>query len=116
MQPTHLSMAVDVSQKITLADHVATQTYPLVKDPKILLTACQYLADAGEAIKQEGRKLTQEQFETIETVQKIVQQHKDSPIEFRRKQNFVICQDDYKFSVLNQDTVNRHIKVMRTLL
>jgi hypothetical protein len=111
-----MSNVVDLSaaaKKIALADHILTQTYPLTQEPKLLISVCQYLDDAGQALVA-VKKLTPEQRESVDTLRNIVQKHKDAPIEFKRKQNFVICEDDYKFSVINKETVARHLRVLRT--
>jgi hypothetical protein len=36
-------------RKVTVADHILTQTYPLVKDPKLLLAVLQNLFEANDA-------------------------------------------------------------------
>ena len=103
------------AKKIALADHILTQTYPLAQEPKLLLAACNYLDEAGQMLAQ-GKQLTPEQRSTVETVHTIVQKHRDAPVEFRRKQNFVICEEDYKFSVINKETVARHLRVLRSMV
>ena len=117
MQTTTISMALSpiARKKLAVADHVLTQTYPLVLDPKLLLSVCQSLDDVGQEALASGAKLTEEHAQTIQTIHAVVQQHKSASVEFRRKKNFVICQDDFRYSVISKDMVERHLAVLRTL-
>ena len=105
-----------IAKKLALADHILTQTYPLVQDPKLLVTVCQTLDDAGQLLAEERRTMTPEQKQTIDTLHVVVQKHKDAPVEFRRRQNFVICEDDFKFSVLSKEMVAKHLRILRGMV
>lgn len=110
----------DAAKKIAVADHILTQTYPLVNDPKLLVTVCKNLDDAGQALlaaaKDGGRTLTEEQQDSIEAVHTIVASHKDSAVAFKRKQNYVICQADYRVSLVSKERVGKHLRAIRSIL
>lgn len=126
---------------IRVADHMLTQTYPLLKDPKILLGVIDniYLSLQSalasllhydryykrvppfvenfqamyELFKQKYRNksgLTQEYFSIIERIQDIIIQHKRSPMEFARKDKFVICSDNYRLRTLLPEELKRYIE------
>lgn len=45
----------------------------------------------------------------IREVYEILKQHKASPVEFRRKDKFVICTDDYRMKVISVDNIKNYI-------
>jgi hypothetical protein len=117
-------------KKIVLADHILTQTFPLLKDPKLLLSALEniflsYTNGVGSLLHYErlfkripnfqdsfeGKfrmlrdvaekyGIKQEDINTIKEIKNIIVQHKKSPIEFSREDRFVICMDDYKMKTI----------------
>jgi len=107
----------EAQREIALADHILTQTYPLVNNPKLLVTVCDHLDSAGQVIiKEESIGLTPAQRESIEAVHDIVKQHRESAVEFKRKESFVLCQDDFRYSVLSKALVDKHLRTIRSAL
>ena len=118
---------------IKIADHMLVMTYPLVNDPKILLSVADNMkvglnllvsavlhherekklippfhdSDEGrlEAFSNIAKKynIRKEKLDLIEKVNNIMQDHKNSPMAFSRKNNFVIA--DEKFENLNMLSV-----------
>jgi hypothetical protein len=118
-------------RKLTLADHILTQTYPLLKDPKLLLAAIEniFLAytnsissllyyerlfkripnfqDTYESkfrIFEERCSfkyhIKEENINIIKEIKNIIVQHRKSPIEFTREDQFVICSNDYSMKTI----------------
>jgi hypothetical protein len=118
-------------RKLTLADHILTQTYPLLKDPKLLLAAIEniFLAytnsissllyyerlfkripnfqDTYESkfrIFEERCSfkyhIKEENINIIKEIKNIILQHRKSPIEFTREDQFIICSNDYSMKTI----------------
>lgn len=129
---------------IRIADHMLTQTYPLLKDPKLLLAVIDNIYGAVQSSiaamlhydrhykrvppftenfeamfslfrdKYKTRfNFTQEYYTVIERLRDIVVQHKKSPIEFARKDKFVICSDNYRLRTLSFDEIKRYLEQMK---
>lgn len=112
--------SVEPSRSVALADQILTQTYPLVQDPKLLLSVCAQLDAAGQTILAQARTrgvpLAIEHTMNIATIHAIMQQHKDSPLEFRRKENLVICAADLRYTLLTQESVKKLLGGIRLAL
>ena len=112
--------SVTPAHNVALADQILTHTYPLVQDPKLLLSVCARLDDAGQAIiaaaDEQDLQLPLEHQTTIATLRTIMQQHKDSPLEFRRKQKLVICATDLRYTLLTQESVKKLLAGIRVAL
>ena len=121
----------EAKKKLSLADHMLYVTYPLVKDPKLLLAVMEniflalthtlgsllyyermfkrvppffdtfeskYRVFSEKCVERYG--IEQEYLNLLRNVKEILIAHKRSPIEFSRKDQFVICSDDYQLKVL----------------
>lgn len=116
MQFVMANRVSEAAKKIAVADHVLTQTYPLANEPRLLVTVCKNLDDAGQMLVDDGVTLTPAQRESIEAVHAIVTLHKDSAVSFKRRQNYVICRDDYRVSLVSKESVGRHLRMIRSIL
>jgi len=134
-------------EKLKLADHMLTQTYPLVKDPKLLLAVIENiflaLTSGIASILYYERtfknippfvdnfenkfnlfkekcvpkyNLRKEYIELISEIKEAVIAHRKSPIEFARKDNFVICSDNYKLKTITIEQIKKHIDLTKTFL
>jgi len=131
----------DISKKkIQIADHILTQTYPLINDPKLLLAGLEniFLAltnSIGSLLYYERlfKKIppfqnnfsskfnmfrakcvpkynfTNEQVDLIQDTKDIILQHKKSPVEFTRKDRFVICSDNYSMKTISIDKIKDYL-------
>jgi hypothetical protein len=129
------------NKKILLADHIITQTYPLLKDPKLLLAALEniflaYTNSMGSLLYYERlfkripsfqesfeskfrvfldhcierHDIKQEDINTIKEIKDIIVQHRQSPVEFSREDQFVICSNTYNMKTINVDEIKKMIK------
>lgn len=127
-------------QKIRVADHMLFMTYPLVKDPKLLLSIIENIfasLDYGVSSLLHHEKLFKRippfhdtfpsRFEIfkdkmipkyelspkyvklIKDVGSIISEHKKSPVEFARKDKFVICSPCYSLKTIDTNLVKKYI-------
>ena len=118
-------------KKLNVADHLLSMTYPLVKDPKLLLSVAENLFLAfsyaltsllyyerhfkrippfqdnfslklqlfkDECAARYG--IDNEQLKAMQELKEILIAHKKSPIEFPRKENFMIFNESYEARIL----------------
>ncbi len=130
-----------------IADHLAYVSYPLLKDNKLLLAIVQNLYLAGvnglDAILHYERMykrlntipfdieskiiIFQTKIETrinvsgvskvIKDLKFILNQHRDTKMEFSRKEKFIICSDDYSMmKTIDIEMLKTYILVMRPFI
>ncbi len=113
-------------KKIMVADHMLTQTYPLVKDPKLLLAVLENASTGMQmamdtllgfertykrippyqdtfnskhmALAQLAKKINipMKHIMRIRELREMVEQHKKSPVEFSRQGDFIICDSEFR--------------------
>lgn len=127
-------------RKFNLANHMITQTYPLVKDSRLLLAVVEHLMSSLEKsmlsllyIERYYNRIPSfgESFDSkfdafryhlvdkyrinrgylllIKDIQGIINAHKDSSVEFARKDKFVICTENYRMHEISVDKVKKYI-------
>jgi hypothetical protein len=127
-------------QKIKVADHMLFMTYPLVKDPKLLLAIIENIfasLDFGMSALLYHERLFKrippfhdsfssrlEIFKSrmipayhlnprypqlITDVKSIISEHKKSPVEFARKDKFIICSSNYTIKTVDINLVKKYI-------
>jgi hypothetical protein len=121
-------------KKLKQADYLLTQTYPIIKDPKLLAviaenlkTSLKLLLDAFLAFyKNKGDikgvplgsgakrhffnelvafKYKKDLLSLLETLEDLKKFKDESPIEFRRRERLVMCSDEYNVRVLDEQMV-----------
>jgi len=127
---------IKAKNALKLADYLLIETYPLIKDPKVLLGVLTNLQNAYDNMiicllskttkllrTESGRleqfvhyfknKVTVEEMKSIQSVYDLVTEHKNSAVEFSRKQKLIMCNNNYEFHALTQDILKdflRHAK------
>lgn len=119
------------------ADHVLTMTFPLVKDPKLLLAVLQnlYLAfDYGsnavlhyeymykrisnvpleinskmKYLNSSRLNIEKDLLYTYVELKELYDGYKKSPVTFSRQNKFIICTSDYKTTELNPDLLKKYV-------
>ncbi len=122
------------------ADHILSMTYPLIKDPKILLTVLDNINKSFQCMmdtvlqydrlykripiyadKFEEKYLIFKQksgarynfdpdfLEMAREIKETMQAHKKSPVEFARKNKFVICDDKYQTKTIEETSLKIYI-------
>ena len=133
----------EAGRRAQVADHMLTMTYPLVKDPKLLIAVLDNVfksMDASmagalvRALEQkkipyvpeefEGRFRAYKQYLSKQTppeilraaheIKETIQEHATSPVSFRRQEKFVICSEGYKIRTLSEETLKKYIQHAKT--
>lgn len=121
--------------QLHLAQHLLEVTYPLVKDPKMLISALSNLEqthnsmfesvlpmdlvnsdvnfisklNSFEELLKSAVVLESGEKKTILSVHDLINQHKESAVVFSRKDSFVICEDDYKMNKIDPISVGEQV-------
>ncbi len=134
-------------KKIQIADHMLTMTYPMVRDPKLLLAVMEnvFLAltnSIGALLHYERMykrvppfqdtfvskfntfkhkcivryNIDKEYISMMQDIKDIIMQHKKSPVEFTRKDSFVICSDDYQMKTISLDKMKDYILYSKSFI
>lgn len=137
----------DARKAIRIADHMLTTTYPLLRDPKLLVSAAKniYLAvELALSSLLEYERLFkripafQDNFESkyrvytdkivrrynirpenpklLLELREIVQAHKNSPVEFSRKEKFVICSPNYDLKTLSEKDLKKYLNEAKVFI
>jgi hypothetical protein len=126
------------SARLSTANHILTITYPTLHSPKLFLSAIEHLFLAMDyamnavlvnskitafnssfpsrystfrlklASKLGFHKAGVEQLNYLRT---ILLEHQKSPIEFERNQSLVICSDEYKMTILSEESVSEFLRI-----
>jgi hypothetical protein len=133
-------------KNIQVADHILTQTYPLVKDPKLLLAvvdniflALSEIINMAVYYEREEKNIPpfHDSFEIkfdifkmnlapkyginpasiafIADMKTIIEQHKNSPVEFSRKDSFIICDEEYSMTTITTSQMKKFIDNTREI-
>jgi hypothetical protein len=131
--------ARDVARrKLGVADHIVTHTYPLVKDPKLLIAALQNVHDAVDAGLQAMLQATPKKlppipdrfearltafqlhlvpsvrppagfFRFVGELEETLREHRSSPVEFVRRSALIICDKGYRVRMLTAEQMRRYV-------
>jgi hypothetical protein len=126
-----------VHPSLIRADHLLTATYPLVHDPKLLLGVLEhihsyYVEVVAQLVKQQGMQplatlrgqieqlqvrqtLSTEQLRGIQRVMQLHEQHKQSPVTFRKQEHYVICDSNYGLAVLTEEKIKKELELAKHL-
>lgn len=130
--------ARQAKKSLQLADHLLIASYPLVHDPKILLGVLTNLYDTYKnlivyALSKEtkplkttkaqleqfryfiGPNIDKQQLKNIQDIYTLYEEHKKSGVEFARKQQLVICDEDYGLRALTSEKLKKHLQSAKQL-
>lgn len=113
------------NQSLKIAEHMLTKTYPLSNDPKLILAISEdihiALSSIIEALLGKGSDMADfeqkanelnfdnDEIEIVRRFDAIIREHKASPIEFSRKDKFVICDVDYNVDSITLDDMKKYL-------
>jgi len=130
-------MLDDAARRIQVADHMLTMTYPLVNDPKLLIAVLSNLTQSMESTMSAAlttekvphseatrlaaykryvarkRNVPPETIRAYEEMRATLKEHKESPVAFRRNEQFVICNEGYKLRTLSPTTAKNYITLAK---
>ncbi|MEK6875941.1 MAG: hypothetical protein AABX63_00900 [Nanoarchaeota archaeon] len=128
-------------KKIQIADYMLTMTYPLVRDPKLLLSVVENLflaysysissllhyerlfkrippfpddfsskidLFADRCMGKYG--IDSENLRIVKDLKEIIVAHKKSPVEFPRKDSFVICDEGYRLRTISPSIIKGYVE------
>lgn len=61
-------------------------------------------------------KINNDYLKTIEELREIIVEHKRSPVEFARKDKFVICSDNYKMKTISTSEIKKYVAVAKLFI
>ncbi len=140
--------ARDLARKhLKIADHMLTQTFPLVKDTKLLLAVSDNLFEAVkrgmDSVLYYERFLKRippfhdsfvaklsvfqsrcsrrynfnlDYLMLIKELSEISERHKKSPVEFSRKDKFVICTDSYNIKAITAERLRKYVDTAKLFI
>jgi hypothetical protein len=137
----HQEYISEAIKKIKTADHILVMTYPLVKDPKLLLTVIEktylgmkdavysiiayerlwkripYASDSFQdklrVFQQriiDNYNIEKKYINKIQELAETIKEHKESTIEFARKEKFVICSKNYKLNTITKESIKKDVE------
>ena len=128
-------------KKLQIVDYMLTMTYPLVRDPKLLLSVAENLflaysysissllhyerlfkrippfqedfsskldMFADRCLKKYS--IDSENISIIRDLKEIIVAHRKSPVEFSRKDSFVICDGDYRLRTISPGIIKGYVE------
>jgi len=132
------------AENVRLADHLLHVTYSSLQDPKLLLSVVHHLHNAWEEgitalvsherlfkriqpfhdTKENRTRIFTEKLanrhniniDAFKELAEIEQLHKNSPIEFRKKDRFVICSDRYTIKTIHAKELKEYYQTTITFL
>lgn len=121
-------------RSLKVARHMIEKTYPMVDDPKLILAVAGDIYDAvlnsmtavvlnnGEVITDNfqsrfdsfkrvatGYGFTHEDNGLIAELDELITAHRESPVEFPRKDHFIICDDKYDFMKISLEDTKKYL-------
>ena len=131
-------------KRLVTADYILTMTYPVVKEAKLLLAVMESiflsLTNAMGAILQHEVKYKklpnfennfnskyallkefEDQYElpyldTALTIKEIILKHKQSPVEFQKNNNLVICSDSYQVTKITAEKTKKYLSNAKSFI
>ncbi|GIU68867.1 MAG: hypothetical protein KatS3mg002_0103 [Candidatus Woesearchaeota archaeon] len=129
----HNSIKSQAENKLRIADHLLSTTYPVIKDPKLLLSALSALYQALD-LAIDAVLVFEKNFKSIQytpenkidifrrkiipkysldneliffynALKEILESHKNSDVEFTKKETFVISDKEYNLKTLTYEDV-----------
>lgn len=134
-----LKLVERANKSFQTADHLAYVTYPLLKDPKLMMTVVENLYNAMvcgmDAFLQYERlykrifnlpddfsskmdifkkvaqryNINREHIVVIDDLKNVIDYRRKAPVEFVRRERIIMCSDTYKIRSLNMDKVKEYI-------
>lgn len=135
-----------IEKTITIADYLLLRTYPVVKDPKILLSVLTNINEAYmnlidlilaviptklgqvkpatfetkfhkfKGYLQKNKNVTNDEFKSILFIHDLINIHHQSTVEFSKKDELIICVDDYSLKKITSERLEIHLAFAKKLI
>lgn len=136
----------EINQLLKKSDYLTNTTYPVIKEPKLLCSITECLQKTTEKIielviyrerlykrinvikrpyiqefetfKKIAKKydISEEEIEFIKELKRIVAAKKESPMEFKRRNKYVICSNNYNMNVLDFKKVKNYVQKTKKIV
>jgi hypothetical protein len=132
-------------KSIGVADHLINVTFKLVSEPKLLLTAVERISEASQhaaasvchkealykqiplfkdsemwkAFKSHAakkHKVRKEHIDLCDELLGIIEQHKESAVEFRKDGKLVICSETYKMKIVDINSAKQYLEKAKVFI
>ncbi len=120
-------------QQYKIAEHLLYSTFPLIKDPKLLMGIIHNISESLEfavnyrvpknislngklALLRESQQISPKQVELIQKLKKIIALHQKSPVEFKRGNKQVICTEDYGLEILSIHDIKQYLNLTKEFI
>ncbi len=134
-----LELRQKAEKKIKIADHILLSSYTLLHDTKLLLSSVNTIYESIESAMDsvleyerlfkripplgsgfesrfsvfkkvaKAKKLDKKHLDLLRTIRDIKVSHDNSPVEFRRKDKFVIANEDYQLKTLDLKDLKKYL-------
>lgn len=116
--------------RINQAEHILTQTYPLLKDPKILLAVLENIHLAVNQIIEHKindnlsheekyiifKRKYSEDVEFVKEIKELWKIKKSSAVDFEKNGNLHLCSDEFDMKIISFDLMKKYIIKTKQLL
>ncbi len=97
-----------------VAEHLLTVTFPLAKEPKILWGVVSSLISSLEFAQE--MKPNPSSAPLLSELKELWELHQNSPVEFRRKEQLIVCTKEYYCESLTEKRVEEYLKETKRIL
>jgi len=132
--------SVESQKHIKEAEYLLNSTYSITKDQKVLLSILLKLHSALESslnaflnqkigsrntflskislLREESKNLnlTETDFEFLTLLRNLIQEHQDSPVEFARKDKFIIADHQFSLHTLSIQNLNEYLQISKKII
>jgi len=135
----------NASRTLQMADHITYMTYPLLKEKRLLIRILQQIyvvvssivnvilqyeyyykriqlytsgKENFETFKKCAKRygITEEEIKNILKIFVLIEKHKESPLEFVRREKFVILSDNLRTETITIDNLKEYLATTKNLL
>jgi hypothetical protein len=121
-----------INQRLSNAEFILTKTYPLIKDPKMLLGVLENIYYAINDIitcflEEKYYDLTDDEkykifiikfskhVEIVKEIKIVWEKRKESPVEFVKNNQLYVCSDDYDIRIISENEMKRFLSNAKLL-
>ena len=122
-----------INLRLNKAEHILTQTYPLLKDPRILLGVLEninlaindfitYKLDKEYRTLDEEKKYNifknkfNEDIELIKEIKELWQRKKNSPVDFVKNDKLHLCSDEFDMRIISGKDMEKLLNKVKLLI
>jgi len=124
-------LLAEATREVQVAEHILTETFPMAKDPKLLLSVVihikralektGYAIDSGKpvvmTINESSASNSEEAADLYTDLQKTMNRYRESPTVFSRHGKFIIASEGFSYlKELTEEELNRAMITLKTFV